>query len=101
MKNTAENNKLIAKFIKLGFAQDPRGSSPLFYTRNNLDYKSSELKFHSSWDWLMPVVSEVGKSSDENTLEIIKDIEYGLINVSIGNVYEGVIEFIKWYNENK
>lgn len=64
-------------------------------------YKPVELEYEKSWDWLMPVVEKIhnlpftGMNSDTwadvITLPIYSTIE---------EVYESVIVFIKWYNEN-
>ena len=61
-----EGNKLIAEFM----GGNIRGNStneyvwsasmPEFYCNQmNANHHVSELKFHSSWDWLMPVVAKI------------------------------------------
>lgn len=77
---------------------------------------TSELKFHTSWDWLMPVVEKVEEVSYRVTIttysiciERVSKDGKAIIKfpVSRGNtykiqaVYEAVIEFINWYNQNK
>lgn len=46
-----EDNVLIAKFMGGVLSSVPNGT----YSVNRL----SELKYHSSWDWLMPVVEKI------------------------------------------
>lgn len=93
--NTTENNKLIAEFMGLVIITD--GIS-LFDT----NYKPLK-HYHSSWDWLMPVIDKI-YSSDEyfkykNTLGQFNDGIF--INTKFITVtHESVVEFIKWYNKN-
>lgn len=126
MEDIQEKNRLIAEFM--GYAVDNNG-----YHKNGeyVDNKGSkhytgltikEVKYHTSWDWLMPVVEKI------ETIEIpdyylpecyfIVTIEPGYCVISengeapmveyqdqespkISIVYEAVIEFIEWYNTNK
>jgi hypothetical protein len=78
--------------------------------------------YDTSWDWLMQVVEKIANthplslhslyewngesydtkwkfeiSEDNGANELIKKQEYSCIN----SVWESVIEFIKWYNQNK
>lgn len=125
-----EGNKLIAEFmgfkpwvdfnIQLGFCElninkystyeDGMGHIPHACT-------FKELRFHSSWDWLMPVIDKIGTILfEDNILPDYIDRSYVksdcyendttksiLINLSIfaslEDVYEETIDFIKWYNE--
>jgi len=85
------------------------------------NFAIKHLIFHYSWDWLMPVVEKIESISELSlnrkcnfhvTIEkhqcvimwgisfTISDI-YDYNNSKISTVYKSVIEFIKWYNENK
>ncbi len=127
-----ESNKLIAEFMgatpcKDAWGQDAmehhdwdheewsNGIKDYFETHS---YKMNNLKYHSSWDWLMSVVEKielllfpndnwinvnVGTSkyctifdSNGDTIEIIGEEE-----TKIKSTWVAVVEFIKWYNENK
>lgn len=88
----------------------------------------ANLKYHSSWNWLMPVVEKISKLETPNDkyengeriyVENYSPRTFGLMNENgeylfrfnghqlltsesfIGSVYLGVVDFIKWYNENK
>jgi hypothetical protein len=89
------DNKLIAEFMDLK-------STGLSI------YKESDYKYHTSWDWLMPVVEKIDEVSDENTLfkieynrAFVEDIEnyYIFIDVTASSrleaTYKAVVEFIK------
>ena len=58
-------------------------------------HRLSELKYHTSWDWLMPVVQKCRK---DNRLEYFDMVYYALEEGDINVTYKAVIEFIK--NQN-
>ena len=61
------------------------------------------VKFHSSWDWLMPVIEKclVGEAeqSEEISNTTIKNIYEGICNQDISFAYKSVVEFIKEYKK--
>lgn len=86
-------NKLIAEFMGYKYVH-PSG-----------DY-SFELQYHSSWDWLMPVVKKIqesyqGEEHHIKSCELYSEIESMLKELKIEWVWQFVIKFIKWYNEIK
>ena len=104
--NTTENNKLIAEFMVVDLIDGQEG------------------EYHTSWEWLMPVVEKIEEIALEDVdgsykvhrfnvkIESFycvitdgKDEHRELIVADDGdkksNVYYAVVEFIKWYNENK
>jgi len=111
-----DGNKLIAEFMKLPYiGKDMHGFSGYVFDLavgkikgNVLCYASTEnMQFHSSWDWLMPVVHkcyklQYGKGwSKSNCLQYCMSSDYFMAENAIELVYKEVIEFIKWYNKNK
>jgi hypothetical protein len=70
------------------------------------DVKIQILKYHSSWDWLMPVVKKIRSLWNEETLDLqllIEDSNASKIShlrvwSELDSVYNAVIEFIQWYN---
>jgi len=128
-----ENNKIIAEFMgyrecpqKL-FRMDDEFQSVTIYAeyqdedeyltieagKRQIKYTPDEMEFHTSWEWLMPVVEKIKKtttidihflSSDyEGNNAVMVKIES--INVCITDtsgkkaIYKAVVEFIK--NQNK
>jgi hypothetical protein len=112
-----KNNKLIAKFMghyqpKKGFLHFKEGFTNQ-YVENNLQ----DIQYHSSWDWLMPVVIKIGKVHYgperefliSSALKTINDVSvrafhngsvpFNVMN-TLEDVYKGVVEYIKWYNKN-
>jgi hypothetical protein len=68
-------------------------------------FEPHELRYHESWDWLMPVIQkcligEAEQSEDISNLAI-KNIYEGICNQDISMAYQSVVEFINQYNKNK
>ena len=87
-------------------------------------FKTNESKYHSSWDWLMPVVEKIEtmgyqvdllsrklpielSATDKDHTCLIWNDEHTVKVTEVGSViskhdaaYNGVIDFIKWYNKN-
>lgn len=65
-------------------------------------------KYHSSWDWLMPVVNKIRSLYNSAEIDIcyyaediISKIAEGCVEANFLQVYESVIEFITHYNKIK
>ena len=86
-----EDNKLIAEFM--GYESYKfRGYTMFVYEENN-HRADVDLHYHTSWDWLMPVVNKCMQTGD-NTDEW--DALYdALSTVNKTNIQEAVVEFIK------
>ena len=102
---TEEGNKIIMIFMGI-----------------KTDLPSSALticQYHSSWDWLMPVVEKIESLGyvtqiwglwNKNYTYSFSITQKGNLNIQVGrgisdhskieSVYTGVIEFINWYNKN-
>lgn len=117
MKEITEGNKLIAEFMGLKFAAD--------MTYYEHDGEVKQVAYHSSWDWLMPVVEKIGEvnvnigsRSDyeragttiiisllpPNQVEMWNETGWSYRksgNSLIEQVWLGSVQFIQWYNQNK
>ena len=104
-------NKLIAEFMG-GVLDSPQ--SKYYYFTEKGRYET-ELKYHSSWDWLMSVVEKIeslGYWVEVKTIKIGSRAAIGLYNydvppiankftlLKISAVWLACLEFIKWYNEH-
>lgn len=109
--NVIENNKLIAKFM--GFI-NVTPNDPFFNVYENTEGDIIEIRsaeYHSSWDWLIPVVEKIENTDEEYDVRILGqsaevityegDIIIEMITspTKIESVYKTVVEFIKWYNK--
>ena len=87
-----ESNKLIAEFM--GFQLTNLGWYDAEECLNEKDNTFDDLKFHSDWNWLMPVVEECFKRYDmvEDNLSnhqfILND---ALLETNIGSLYKAVV----------
>ena len=127
MENIIENNKIIAEFLDWEFDDlsetfetpflklvEPQAFGDEQFSCKLQDF---ELEFHSDWNWLMSVVEKIENLQDENNCAIYNvQIEQSFTEIidnhtsetiiydidadsKIEAVYNTVIEFIKWYNE--
>lgn len=82
------------------------------FKRNGCFYTHSQLLYHSSWDWLMPVVrkiydilAEMLKKRPPHTAchgDMIEvDIHCAIREVDILKTHDFVHQFIQWYNKQK
>jgi hypothetical protein len=103
--NIPECNRIIAEFVTKGKTMRAAGGGRL-YVINGIPTKIPNMKFHSSWDWIMTVVSLIKKIIDENQWP--HGINVGIVPVadfydlpiyaSIDEVYKAIVHFIEWYN---
>lgn len=110
-----DKNRVIAEFMggkseKLTWRQgEPMGitfEQVVHYLRS---HKITELKYHSSWDWLMPVVDRIFNEEEmfiDFTIPFYhqpyfqrKEIRSALLFIDIKLVYESVFYFITLYNQ--
>ena len=90
------DNKLIAEFM---------GYPKIANDEDKRDYLENCVKYHTSWDWLMPVVLKCKESvdycSDDNALEYHNIEDEMLSQLSIEDTYQAVVKFIKIYNDGR
>ena len=96
-----KDNKIIAEFMGMELGDD----KTMYYDdAENLHPPTpiNELKYHTSWDWLMPVANEIIKSRDEQNADWdLTDLKYALQTTNIEYVYKAVVKFINEYNKRK
>ena len=98
------DNKLIAEFMGLC----PLSRAGFISDKNQEYYESlSELRYHTSWDWLIPVVEKIRvpynntEITGEKYENIISVLAEGCVEANQLQVYEAVVEFIKTYNDEQ
>jgi len=107
-----EGNVLIAEFIGLeSFMDGMYGKmypNPITPNRNTI-FGDAGLKYHSSFDWLMPVIQKINnlkmdcdnEDQYENFMYHVQQIKGMRIVVDIEHAWSYVVEFIKFYNQQK
>lgn len=131
MKDITESNKMIAEFMGhifngveyilpeyeriIPFNTQSKKATCLECFKSSI-FKPSELQYHTSWDWLIPVVEKIESLIFEDdeyyNFQILGGCCVYIISshgneiVSVDNVsskidcaYKAVVEFIKWYNQ--
>lgn len=114
------DNELIAKFM--GWTQHDKVKEWMNVPKGqDLHFKAWKLRkdsllFNESWDWLMPVVEKIETMDrtlvniygdgtviavDNEGLEIYGKTTHGNKDDKIQHVYRAIVDFIKWYNENR
>jgi hypothetical protein len=109
-----KDNKLIAEFM--GAVGTPKYNPTEWdvYITGVLDvdsdhenaqhfYTPDEMKYHTSWDWMMPVVRRIvsdvvpfARIEDEYREHLMDVVPFARIE----DVYEAVVEFINEYNKH-
>lgn len=122
--NTLEGNKLIAEFMGWRYIAD---GDVMFLNQKTPAKPIDKLEFHSSWDWLIPVVEKIEElgflttikyrnCADEGkyheiiisknhwvfgeSLQSFEQIENAENYSKIQAVWNGVVNFIEKYNED-
>ena len=87
-----KDNKLIAEFM----------GEPYYYADEERYYYADDegMEFHTSWDWLMPVLKKIYFKLNPDTYGawrmINRPTEY-----NIEEVYAQAVKFIKQYNDGQ
>ena len=99
------DNELIAEFM--GF--DCNRSIPGHGGTVIVTLTEKDCRYHTSWDWLMPVVEKISsmyypKGLEDNPLYHV-EFAHALLSLpidsSIQEVYNEVVRSIKWYKEKQ
>ncbi len=62
-------------------------------------FLEEQLLFHTSWDWLIPVVEKILNKSDND--ELIERFCANTNHLNHDATYKAVVEFVKMYNTKK
>lgn len=105
-KEILEGNKLIAESLFGNCVINQKDIYP--YSVYGNEWRLEGLKYHSSWDWLIPVWAKLWEITDvpfEKSLQwneikgskCARAILYG----TVAEAQKEIAEAIKWYNSNK
>lgn len=106
------DNELIAEFMGMHskyFQVYSNQLEEVIWFREGEDFPSCyfriiELMYHSSWDWLMPVIDKIRSIGYRVNIDFGKITQCAISNIDPMmhvvelSVYKTVVEFIKWYN---
>ena len=126
---TIKGNKLIAEFMGMKSMLVSEYENYEGSDRSSVHFADHYQNYHSSWDWLIPVVEKITYElqfryaghklneadamewykwkryfqKEKNTCKLITATEgvQLLTSSNIYRVYSFVVGFIQWYNENK
>jgi hypothetical protein len=93
-----KKNKLIAEFMGCTHPFNDLTDATL-YNVSHGTFELSDLRYDTSWDWLMPVVAKCTELNNDEFDN--QSIAWALLSNSIIDVYDQVVEFIKEYNDGK
>ncbi len=98
-----KDNKLIAEFM--GFTKDSKDLYLIddYSLRGEDEYQAtyvSEMKYHTSWDWLRPVVEKCFVKQEEVSDDLSFKLNDALLETNIESLYRVVVEFINEYNKS-
>ena len=100
-----KDNKLIAEFMGVDSFKDSLATLHQGKINVNVDVYE-QAQYHTSWDWLMPVVEKCLEKHNNliNGRDVIdtsySSIAQALQVVSLKETYKAVVEFIKEYNND-
>lgn len=112
-QSVIEGNRAIAEFMELETCTDPDHVNDKCYAVPYAKgyHRAKQLQYHSSWDWLMPVVEKIEKLSGDEQFQVqiiigdcyISTNNSGIYFQVVGNkkidsVWQAIIQFIQWYN---
>jgi hypothetical protein len=110
MTTIEEKNRMIAEFM--GHEEEQTENGEFVYAiefqnpekLNDIQVEffcEHELKYHTSWDWLMSVVDKIysmdGVELDTRDIETVIDRP---ISIKLEDMHYVVCQFIEWYNKN-
>lgn len=90
------DNRLIAEFMGINFA-NREDMSPYCYIKGHLFFENN-LMYDKDWNWLMEVIEKINEVAAGG---VVYGIQEGLREADIEKTYYAVVEFVKWWNENK
>lgn len=89
-----KDNKLIAEFMGWDIKNPTTIPTNLHLSNLELDNgEVMEFKYHTSWDWLIPVVARVKEIIDDEQLE--QDISQAILENNKEQTNQLIVDFIK------
>jgi len=117
-----EQNKMIAEFMKIPYCDRCASECEMYKFGEGVYYNPYQMRYPSSWDWLMPVIEKIAKfqfgdihthqdAGYPRTFGMISPEGKFMVRLNrcalfeadtlIEAAYLAVVDFITWYNANK
>lgn len=111
LKEIIEGNKIICDFLKMKISSHSNSEHPIevmfseiwkpFYIKANISdesikgdsFYSHYIKFHSSWDWLIPCIGKISHQCEEP--EELDGLKYALLCDDINTAWKFVVDYLK------
>jgi hypothetical protein len=88
------------------------GLEPAYYIRKNKEYKLKEAQYHSSWDWILPVIDKIEDLGfrvyfTSESCQIYRKyqdfpdnfiIDADFKETRLENTFDGISAFAEWWN---
>jgi hypothetical protein len=122
-KEIIEGNPLIAEFMEATINPAWKDKPTYTYQKDQAptphscyNWAVDEMQYHSSWDWLMPVVEKIAAYSPDHEFDInigktfcsvyLRHLDegrylynvYGSDDKPLPAMYQAVVQFTTWYN---
>lgn len=94
------DNKLIAEFMGMTPHEHDSGCMIQMTHQGNEAVPVSSMQYHSSWDWLMPVVNKIEDYLADNVGKV-GYFDECLSSNDLEVRHQAVVEFIKTYNDGR
>ena len=101
-----KENKLIAEFMGYEIIYRPNSNGFIEISDTEL-CDVDDLEYHTSWDWLMPVVTKLkdirysGEFIDNDvSVDLSFRLNDTLLETNLDSLHSIVVEFINAYNKN-
>lgn len=118
--HSQSDNELIAAFMGLQVYQTHEAMQAVPLDELKEWVLPKQIKYHESWDWLMPVVEKISRIECDNessdtfyprTFGMLDENKCSMVRINrsplwqhktlIGATYIAVVEFIKCYNQQQ
>jgi len=109
-ENIIEGNRLIAEFDGYKFEYHDVFGNPClepYLWKEGMWTRIGSLKYHSSWDWLIPCINKITSMKEywskyiDYTSSIVSEGGIYINTQFIENTWQEVVDFIQWYNSQK
>ena len=93
-----QDNKIIAEFMGMEHCYRPYDDGFMEVKENDSCVELEDLQYHTSWDWLIPVVQKLIDEYVSIDEQDEQDLQQSILYDKIDSVYQITLEIIEKYN---